>query len=97
VLCASINAKTKNGVYNVCDDYPAPPQDVIGYAAKLLDLPIPPAIAFEDANLSPMGRSFYAENKRVANTRIKSQLGVALKYPDYKAGLDALVKLESDS
>jgi hypothetical protein len=44
-----------------------------------------------------MGRSFYAENKRVANTRIKSQLGVALKYPDYKAGLDALVKLESDS
>jgi nucleoside-diphosphate-sugar epimerase len=97
VLCTSINAKTKNGVYNVCDDYPAPPQDVIGYAAKLLDLPIPPAIAFEDANLSPMGRSFYAENKRVANTRIKSQLGVALKYPDYKAGLDALVKLESDS
>ena len=64
------------------------------YAAKLLGLPIPPAIAFEDANLSPMGRSFYAENKRVANERIKSELGIALKYPDYTAGLDALVRLE---
>lgn len=94
VIWASITAKTQQGVYNVCDDYPAPPQDVIGYAAELLGLPIPPAIAIEDANLSPMGRSFYAENKRVDNTRIKSELGVALKYPDYKSGLDALVKLE---
>ena len=94
VLCASITAGTDGGIYNVCDNYPAPPQDVIGYAAELLGLPIPPAIAFEDANLSPMGRSFYAENKRVANERIKSELGVALKYPDYKAGLDALVRLE---
>ena len=94
VLSASIAAGTNGGIYNVCDNYPAPPQDVIGYAAELLGLPIPPAIAFEDANLSPMGRSFYAENKRVANERIKSELGVALKYPDYKTGLDALVRLE---
>jgi nucleoside-diphosphate-sugar epimerase len=94
ILCASIAAGTDNGIYNVCDDYPAPPQDVIGYAAELLSLPIPPAIAFEDANLSPMGKSFYAENKRVTNARIKSELGVTLKYPDYKAGLDALVMLE---
>ena len=94
VLCASIAAGTDGGVYNVCDNYPAPPQDVIGYAAELLGLPIPPAIAFEDANLSPMGRSFYAENKRVANERIKSELGIALKYPDYKEGLDALIRLE---
>ena len=94
VLCASIAAGTYGGVYNVCDNYPAPPQDVIGYAAELLGLPIPPAIAFEDANLSPMGKSFYAENKRVANERIKSELGISLKYPDYKAGLNALVRLE---
>jgi len=94
VLCTSITAGTDRGIYNVCDNYPAPPQDVIGYAAELLGLPMPPEIAFEDANLSPMGRSFYAENKRVANTRIKSQLGVVLKYPDYKVGLDALVGLE---
>ena len=94
VLSASIAAGTNGGIYNVCDNYPAPPQDVIGYAAELLGLPIPPAIAFEDANLSPMGRSFYAENKRVANERIKSELGVALKYPDYKTGLYALVRLE---
>ncbi len=94
VLCASIAADTYGGVYNVCDNYPAPPQDVIGYAAELLGLPIPPAIAFEDANLSPMGKSFYAENKRVANERIKSELGISLKYPDYKAGLNALVRLE---
>ncbi|NCW62332.1 MAG: SDR family oxidoreductase, partial [Rhodobacteraceae bacterium] len=93
-LCASIAAGTDGGIYNVCDDYPAPPQDVIGYAAELLDLPIPPAIAFKDANLSSMGKSFYAENKRVANERIKSELGVSLKYPDYKAGLDALIRLE---
>lgn len=94
VLCASIAAGTYCGVYNVCDNYPAPPQDVIRYAAELLGLPIPPAIAFEDANLSPMGKSFYAENKRVANERIKSELGISLKYPDYKAGLNALVRLE---
>lgn len=94
VLCASIAARTYGGVYNVCDNYPAPPQDVIRYAAELLGLPIPPAIAFEDANLSPMGKSFYAENKRVANGRIKSELGISLKYPDYKAGLNALVRLE---
>ena len=94
VLSASIAAGTNGGIYNVCDNYPAPPQDVIGYAAELLGLPIPPAIAFEDANLSPMGRSFYAENKRAANERIKSELRIVLKYPDYKTGLDALVRLE---
>ena len=94
VLCASIASSSDGGIYNVCDNYPAPPQDVIGYAAELLGLPIPPAIAFEDANLSPMGKSFYAENKRVANERIKSELGISLKYPDYKAGLNALVRLE---
>jgi nucleoside-diphosphate-sugar epimerase len=80
-------------VYNVCDDCPAPPQDVIAHAAELLGAPIPPAIDFEKADLSPMARSFYAESKKVKNDLIKSELGVALRYPDYRQGLAALLKL----
>ena len=91
VLEASIRAPNPGAIYNVCDDDPAPPEDVIAYAAELLELPIPPAVAFEDAKLSPMARSFYAESKRVRNDRIKSELGVALKYPDYRCGLRALL------
>ncbi len=90
VLEASINAPNAPAIYNVCDDDPAPPEDVIAFAANLLGLPMPPAIPFEDADLSPMARSFYAESKRVRNDRIKTELGVVLKYPDYKNGLRAL-------
>ena len=82
-------------VYNVCDDEPVPPQDVIGYAAELQGLPMPPEVAFEDADMTPMARSFYSENKRVRNDRIKDELGVKLIYPDYRTGLDALVAAES--
>ncbi|MGI9394172.1 MAG: SDR family NAD(P)-dependent oxidoreductase, partial [Boseongicola sp.] len=57
----------------------------------LLGSPLPPAVAFEDADLSPMARSFYAESKRVRNDRIKSELGVVLKYPDYRSGLRAML------
>ena len=91
VLQASIQRPNPGAAYNVCDDDPAPPQDVIGYAAQLLGLPVPPAINFEDADLSPMARSFYAESKKVSNDRIKSELGVELLYPDYKSGLKALL------
>ena len=77
--------------YNVCDDEAAPPQDVVAYAAQLLDIPEPPLIPFEAAELSPMGRSFYEENKRVRNDRIKTELGVTLKYPTYREGLRALL------
>ena len=94
VLQASINRPNPGAVYNVCDDDPAPPQDVIGYAAELLGLPIPPAIDFEEADLTPMARSFYAESKKVRNDRIKSELGVELLYPDYKSGLKALLAQE---
>ena len=73
VLLASLNAPNPGRVYNICDNHPAPPQDVIGSAAELLGLPLPPIVNFEDADLSPMARSFYAENKKVANTRIKSE------------------------
>lgn len=77
-------------VYNLCDDDPAPPEDVIGYAAELLGLPVPPAIAFEDADMTQMARSFYAESKRVRNDLIKRELGWVPRYPDYRSGLAAM-------
>ncbi len=91
VLEASVHAPNPGTIYNVCDDDPAPPEDVIAYAAKLLGLPLPPATPFEDAELTAMARSFYAESKRVRNDRIKAELGVTLKYPDYRSGLRALL------
>lgn len=93
VLCASIRAPAP-GIYNVCDDLAAPPQDVITYAADLLGVPRPPEVRFEDADLSPMARSFYAESKRVRNDRIKHDLGVTLRYPTYREGLRALLREE---
>lgn len=95
VLAASIARPNPGGVYNVCDNDPAPPQDVIAFAAELLDLPIPPAQDFETADMSPMARSFYAESKKVRNERIKDDLGVTLLYPDYRAGLRALLAEET--
>ncbi len=95
VLKASILTPRPGAIYNLCDDDPAPPEDVIAHAAKLLGLPIPPAIPFEQADMSPMARSFYAESKKVRNTLIKSELGVTLLYPDYKAGLQALLAEEA--
>ncbi|MEM1066115.1 MAG: SDR family oxidoreductase, partial [Pseudomonadota bacterium] len=97
VLAASIARPKPGAIYNLCDDDPAPPQDVIAHAAELLGLPLPPAIAFEEAELSPMARSFYAESKRVRNDRIKEELGVTLHYPSYRDGLAALLAAESGS
>lgn len=76
--------------YNVVDDEPAPPQDVVTFAADLLGLPPPPEIPFDAADLSPMARSFYGENKRVSNARLKSALLIDLAYPTYREGLRAL-------
>lgn len=90
VLEASMRRPDPGAIYNVCDDEPVPPQDVIGYAAQLQGLPLPPAVDFDTADLTPMARSFYNENKRVRNDRIKTDLGVALKYPNYRVGLEAL-------
>lgn len=94
VLAASIRNPNPGAVYNVCDNDPAAPQDVIGYAADLLGLPLPPAEDFETAEMSPMARSFYAESKKVRNDRIKNELGVELLYPDYRSGLKALLAHE---
>jgi nucleoside-diphosphate-sugar epimerase len=91
VLEASIAKPNPGAAYNVCDDDPAAPEQVIAYACELLGVPAPPLIPFEQAELSPMAASFYGENKRVRNDRIKRELGVVLKYPDYRSGLAALL------
>ncbi len=95
VLAASIARPDPGRVYNVCDDDPAPPQDVLSHAAQLLGLPEPPAVPYDAAAMSPMARSFYAESKRVRNDRIKDELGVRLIHPDYRAGLAALLADET--
>jgi nucleoside-diphosphate-sugar epimerase len=95
VLLASINRPQSSQIFNVCDDFSAPPEDVIEYAAALLGLPIPEAVPFETADMTPMARSFYAESKKVRNDRIKTELGIALIYPDYKSGLKALLATDA--
>jgi nucleoside-diphosphate-sugar epimerase len=89
VLEASIAKPQPGAIYNVCDDDPAPPQDVVTFAASLLGMAPPPEIPFADAatTMSPMALSFFADNKRVSNRRIKDELGVTLAYPDYRTGL----------
>jgi nucleoside-diphosphate-sugar epimerase len=89
-LAAAIDKDTGHAIYNVSDDEPAPPQDVTAYAAELLGVAPPPVIPFEAVGLTPMAASFWAENKRVRNTRIHSALGVELLYPTYREGLRAL-------
>ena len=91
VLEASIARPNPGAVYNVCDDDPAPPEDVLAHAASLLGLPPPPEESWDTAELTPMARSFYAESKRVRNARIKDELGVRLIHPDYRSGLAALL------
>lgn len=91
-LLASIRRSNPGTIYNVCDDDPAPAEDVLSHAAHLLGLPEPPAIPYDEAEMTPLARSFYAESKRVRNDRIKAELGVTLRYPDYRAGLADLLK-----
>jgi len=96
VLRASIAAPNAGAIYNVCDNNPAPPQEVIAEAARMLNLPLPKAVDFETAEMTPMARSFYAESKKVSNRRILEELGITLKYPNYRSGLNALLTAESD-
>ena len=90
VLRASMARAEPGFVYNVCDDESAPAEAVIAYAAELLGLPAPPLLDFDAAGLAEATRSFYADNKRVDNRRIKERLGVRLRYPNYRQGLRAL-------
>jgi nucleoside-diphosphate-sugar epimerase len=94
VLCASMARPAAGAIYNVCDDEPASQSDVLAFAASLLGVPPPPEIPFDVAPLSPAARAFYAENKRVGNARLKRELGVRLAYPDYRAGLAAILAAE---
>jgi nucleoside-diphosphate-sugar epimerase len=91
VLEASIARPNPGRAYNICDDEPAPPAEVVAQACALLGLEPPPLVPYEAAALSPMARSFYRDNKRVSNRRIKEELGVSLAYPDYQAGLNAIL------
>jgi hypothetical protein len=90
VLDASIARPRAGAIYNVADDEPAPPEDVIAYGAELLGIEPPPEVPFENADLSPMARSFYGDSRRISNALIKSELGVRLAYPTYREGLLAL-------
>jgi nucleoside-diphosphate-sugar epimerase len=92
-VLASLARPAPGTVYNLCDDDAAPPQDVIAYACRLLGVESPPEIpwAQAEAMLSPMARSFYADNKRVSNRRMKEDLVVVLKYPSYREGLAAIL------
>jgi nucleoside-diphosphate-sugar epimerase len=94
VLRASMAKPNPGAAYNLCDDDPAPPADVIAYAAGLLRVAPPAIIPFAEAKLSEMGRSFYDDNKRVRNERIKRELSVQLAFPDYRAGLAAILEAE---
>jgi len=91
ILHASIARPSPGSAYNVCDDEAAPPQDVVAYAAELLGVAPPPEIAFDNAELSDMAKSFYAESKRVSNRKVRTELGYSLVYPTYHEGLKALV------
>lgn len=84
-----LSAREQGGVFNVTDDLPAPPQDVVAYAAGLMGVEPPPEIPFASAQLSPMARSFYGENKRVSNAAIKGT-GYRFHYPDYRSAFDAI-------
>ncbi|MFS8184286.1 SDR family oxidoreductase [Pseudovibrio denitrificans] len=77
-----------SGIFNVSDDVPCPPEDVVEYAARLMGVEPPPAIAFEDADLSPMAISFYGEVKRASNAKLKGALGYKFKFPTYREALD---------
>ncbi|WP_342359747.1 SDR family oxidoreductase [Terrarubrum flagellatum] len=94
IVAATIDSAHPGGVWNVADDEPAPPQDVVAYAAELAGVAAPPDIPFDASALSPMAASFYADNKRIANAKVKEAFGLSLLYPTYREGLRALITRE---
>ncbi|MEZ5829317.1 MAG: SDR family oxidoreductase [Hyphomicrobiales bacterium] len=95
VLEASIARPRAGAIYNVADDEPAAPGDVVAYAAKMIGVTPPPEIDFEDADLTPMARSFYEGSRRIGNELIKSELGISLRYPTFREGLASLIRHSS--
>ena len=90
VLEASIAQPRAGAIYNVADDEPAAPGDIVAHAARMIGIEPPPEIDFEDANLPAMVRTFYEGSRKIGNARIKSELGVKLRYPTFREGLAAL-------
>lgn len=93
-LKRSLDAPDAGDLFNIADDEPAPPQDVVSYACDLLGVATPPLIPFEEAALSEMAKSFYADNKRVSNALMKARLLPSLNYPTYREGLAAILSEE---
>lgn len=89
-VAAGIDRPHQTGVFNVSDDLPAPPSEVVAYGAELLGVESPPELPLEEASLSAAARSFYEENKRVDNRRLASGLEYRLRYPTYREGLAAV-------
>ena len=90
-IAACLGTDVPGGVFNVTDDEPAPPQDVVTFAAQLINVAPPPETPFDQADFSPMALSFWGQNKRVANRRLRDELGVELAFPTYREGLRGLL------
>ena len=95
ILLASIEHPKSGEIYNVCDDLPAPSHEVILYACELLGVEPPPLLPYDKVDLAPITQSFYTDNKRVRNDKIKNDLGVRLMYEDYKKGLEACLEVSN--
>lgn len=95
-LMKSFEKPSPGTIYNVADNEAAPSHEVIAYACRLLGQQPPPLVRFEEANLAPITLSFYSENKRIRNDKIKQELGVVLKYPDYRQGLEGCLAIENE-
>ena len=96
VLMASMAKPNPGAAYNLADDDPVPSHEVILYACQKLGIMPPPLIPYNEADMAPITRSFYSDNKRVANNKIKNELGVTLKYPDFRKGIDGCLEAEKD-
>lgn len=96
-LWTSMQQPNPNSIYNVADDEPTEPSNLIVEAAHLLSISPPESVPFEQANMSPMGASFWSECRRVANQKIKTELGVTLKYPTYREGLKAILQGQANT
>ena len=94
IIIAAIEAPRPRRIINLCDNEPAPQGDVIRYAAQLLGVDAPTPVAFEEANLSPMARTFYVSRRRLASQIIGKELDVTLSYPTYREGLNAIFEAE---
>jgi len=94
ILMASMDRPRAGAVYNCADDHPAPNHEVVAYAAELIGIAPPALVSFDEADLSGMARSFYAENKRTDSRLAKNELGVTLAYPSYREGLQAQRSME---